>query len=303
MRKKIILFSIAVIVAILSIVFSLNKKSFSSVVYIESTMDNVVTAGSGFVYKIENGKDYILTSYHVISNKDDIIIYNENKKSAKAILINYDEYTDVALLEIEDALNLKEVKISSKVSDNSNIFIMGYPEGAKTITRGKVVSSNKTIEYYDSLNVIELKARTKLGNSGGPILNSKNEVIGIMFLRSTVDENLAYAIPISNAIDSLTNKINLGANMTNSTNLELLKENNIDTYGVKGVVVLYVYENYPLDESEILKGDIITKLNNNEVGNLDELQYALHQCKKGDTVSVEFYRNGILNRTYIVLNK
>ena len=96
----------------------------NSVVYIESIDEVSIRSGTGFVYKIDDNINYIVTSYHVIEGYNDIYIYNSNKKKVKANILNYDEYTDVAILTIEDKLDLKEIIIGDihKVKEQEEKF-------------------------------------------------------------------------------------------------------------------------------------------------------------------------------------
>ena len=210
--KKILIY-IGIVLFILSsfiTVLMSNKNDINdSVVYIECVDEVSVRSGTGFVYKADNGKNYILTSYHVIEGYNDIYVYNSNKEKIKAKILNYDEYTDIALLAIEDKLNLKEVVIgdSSKVKETDKVYAIGSLdlENLNSKSKGEIIDIKKeiTIETThgsSNLNTIELNIGVTYGNSGGPLLNKNNETIGMMFVKKE-NKNIAYALPINFVID------------------------------------------------------------------------------------------------------
>jgi len=292
------------------------ENAYDSVVYIESIDDETIKSGSGFVYKIKDGINYVVTSYHVIEGYTDIYIYNNNKDKAKAKILDYDEYTDIAILSIEDNLDLKEANIgnSGDINIDDKIYIVGTPidiSNINTISHGKISSANKekiitTTHGSSNLNTIQVKAKVDNGNSGGPLLNDNNEVIGMMFIKE--NDEVSYALPIDfvmNIVKRLENneleRPNLGAVMCNSTNIELLSEYEINVDNINGVVVLEVIDNYPLNIVGLLKGDIITKFNDIEISNVNELREELYKKTVGDIIVIEYYREGKYNTVEVKL--
>lgn len=205
MKKKIVVYFIIVLAALYICIYidavknHNNKNTYNSVVYIESYNDYQVTSGSGFTYKTNNGKNYILTAYHVIDSSDYIYIYNKQKKRAKANIVFIDEYNDIALLSIDDKLGLKDCKLgsSSKVNIGDEIYIIKTSIDSKDfikVTKGSILSLDSIEDIFD-YDSIELSVETEFGNSGGPLLNKNNEVIGMVFLKDK-DSNKSYVIPI-----------------------------------------------------------------------------------------------------------
>lgn len=311
---KKIMFYISIVLILGSLVLIFNKYSKNnindSVVYIESIDSDTIKSGSGFVYKVNGSSAYIITSYHVIEGYSYIYIYNKNKEKVKAEIINYDEYTDIAVLSINNSLGLKEINIgdSDKVNVNDEIYVIGTPidiENINTKVSGIVYNNKKEITINtthgsSNLEVIEVGAKIDYGNSGGPLLNSNYEVIGMMFVKDETSSNKGYALPFNFVIDIASKLINnelkrpnLGAVMCNTTNTELLNEYGISIDGVIGVVVLETNDLGVLYNLELKKADVITKLGDKKISNVNELREELYKKQVGSVIEIEYYRNGM----------
>lgn len=306
MKKRIIyIFILILIVLFCFITYKIINKNYieriyNSLVYIECVDDNSINSGSGFVYKIEDNKDYILTNYHVIAGYFDIYLYNINKKKVKAKLVNYDDNNDIAILVIDDVLDLKVANIDkySKVRPRDKVFTASFPLGIDN----SGINSGSVIELRNighNFKVIETSANIDFGSSGGALLNSNGKVIGMISLK---DNNNSFSIPIDfvmNIVEKLENKrlnnINLGAVFTNITNIELLQENDIEIVDINGVVIVKLDENGLLFKNSLKKGDIITKFNDVDINNVNDLKEEISNHKKGDVVSIEYYRSNKYN--------
>lgn len=320
MKKLLVYIGIVILILgslITVLIFNKKDNVYDSVVYVESIDEQSIRSGTGFVYKIEDGINYIVTSYHVIEGYSDIYVYNNDKDKVKASILNYDEYTDIAVLTINDSLGLKEISIgdSDKVKVNDKIYVVGTPldiNYINTKVEGKVTFVNKEITVdtthgSSNLDTIEVSADVDYGNSGSPLLNSDNEVIGMVFVKEE-NKDISYAIPI-NFVFKIVRKLenyeldrpNLGAVMCNSTNIELLNEYGISIDDIKGVVILDVTDLYPLDNIGLQKGDVITKFNNKEISNVNILREELYKKEIGDIVGIEYYRNGIYYKVDVEL--
>lgn len=181
---------------------------YNSVVYIESINEDTIKNGSGFVYKVDNNKNYIITSYHVIKGYEDIYVYNNEKQKQKASIVNYDEYADIAILSIENVLTLKDISIgdSNKVNIGDEIYVIGTPlsiDYINTISKGIVTYTNRKLIVGSDykFNTIQVDAKVDNGNSGGPLLNSSGEVIGMMFIKEESVDGISFALPINFVMD------------------------------------------------------------------------------------------------------
>ena len=151
MKKKLVYIGIVLLIlGSFVTVLIFNKDDVNdSVVYIECIDEVSVRSGTGFVYKVDSDKNYIVTSYHVIEGYNDIYVYNSDKKKIKASVLNYDEYTDIAILIIQDRLDLKQAKIgnTSKIKIEDRVIAIGNLD-LETINRknkGKIL--NNGVEY------------------------------------------------------------------------------------------------------------------------------------------------------------
>lgn len=310
MKKYLLYIGLLILVVLTFVLLCNQKETFNDcVVYIESKDEETIKSGSGFVYKVENNKNYIVTNYHVIEGYSDIYIYNKSKKRIKAEILNYDEYTDIAILIIDNKLNLKQIDIgnSDDIELNDNVRAIGTNdnlENINEISKGNVISLNKNITLETNhgnsyLEAIELSIDVSYGNSGGPLLNENNKVIGMMIAKEK-DKNIAYALPINYVMDMVTKlenqelyRPNLGAVMCNSTNTELLNEYGIQIKSVSGVVILNLNEKGLLYKKGLQIGDVITKFENDYIYDVNSLRSKLYQKQVGDMVEIEYYRDGI----------
>ena len=186
-----------------------------SAVYIEAYDDETIKSGSGFVYKVTDDKNYIITSYHVVSGYNNIFIYNTSKKKEKANVVAYNENADIAILSINDSLNLKEINIgnSDSIEISNDIYVFGTPlniDYISTLSKGIISFINREITVTTSYgknkyNTIQVDARVDEGNSGGPVLNNKGEVIGMMFVKEENVEGIGFALPINYVMDIVQN--------------------------------------------------------------------------------------------------
>lgn len=319
MKKILIYISIVLLILgsfIAVLIFNKNDIN-NSVVYIESIDEISVTSGTGFVYKVKDNKNYIVTSYHVVEGYNEIYVYNSDKKKTKAIILNYDEYTDIAVLKIQDKLNLKEIGIedSDKVNAHDKVKAIGNSlglENINNISHGKIINNKKevTIETargFSDLNTIEINIDVSYGNSGGPLLNKNNKVIGMMFVKEE-NKNIAYALPINFVMDMVrkleNNELqrpNLGAVMCNHTNTKLLNEYDISIENIKGVVLLELNKSGVLNKSGLQKGDVITEFNGIAISNVNQLRKELYKKEKGNVVQITYNRADVYHKINVEL--
>lgn len=319
MKKKIVYVClIIVLIGLTFIAYNQTIKNHSnSVVYIEAKNEVVLKNGFGFIYKIADNKNYILTNYHVVEETNDIYIYTAKNKKVKVFLLGYDEYTDIAILVLEGNFNLSTVTIgnSNEVEINDKIFVLGTPqkrENYNSKTKGIITKKTKEISVEMTsgtsiLDAIEFSADIDYGNSGSPLINEKNEVIGMVFVKEKT-KDIGYALPI-NYVMEIANKLeknelnrpSLGAVMCNSTNTEMLNKYNIDIVDITGVVLLDLNESGVLYQFGLNKGDIVTKFNNESNLNVNILKKELYLKEKGNTVNIEYYRDGNYNTIEIKL--
>ena len=310
-----------------SISSSVDKVYGSTVVVIASSKGKTISTGTGFIYKKKDGKAYIMTNNHVIDGADSVAVeFNDKNDTIEASIVGGDTYADIAVLTIKDD-NYTSVEIgdvdSLKLGDT--IFTVGSPMGVNykgTVTKGilsgkermvEVNLTGSTSDYY--MKVLQIDAAVNPGNSGGPLCDVSGNVIGIISLKIVKDEveGMGFAIPIEDALKyaSLIEdggeiaRPDLGVSMLDLSEEYLLWQNRITLPdGVsEGVAVVEVENGTPASKAGLKKGDIITKINDEDTGTLAEFRYELYKHDVGEKIKVTFYRNGKEQNAEVTLGK
>lgn len=264
--------------------------------------------GSGVIIS-EDG--YILTNNHIVSatskssfyqvsdaTKVTVKLYND-ETIYDAKIIGKDETTDLAVIKIEKTgLHAATLGNSDQLQVGEFSMAIGNPLGMEsTVTAGIISAVNRTITS-DGKNytVIQTDAAINSGNSGGALVNSKGEVIGINTLKlsGTGIEGIGFSIPINSTIDIYKQLISDGKVKRpyigisgRDINAETAKQYNL----VEGVYVVTVEDFSAAEKSGIKPYDIITEINGNKIKTMDELNDIKNKCNIGDTINLKVYRN------------
>ena len=289
------------------------KKVEDGVVFIsESNGLENESLGSGFIYKKKGKKAYILTNYHVVEGKN-ISITNSKKETTTGKILGVDQKLDLAVIEIDKKYAPKELKLgnSKHVKKGEEMFAIGTPLSDRyinTVTKGMISGLDRTVPtttdsseepLYDG---IQFDASVNPGNSGGPIFNTKGEVIGICTMKIILleVEGLGFAIPINQVKEQLSSlekgeyikHPELGITMVASSEKEVLQDYNIELETDKqGIVILDVKESSNAEE-KLLTGDLITKINQTKITETDDVKEILAKNKIGDTIHITVIRDG-----------
>lgn len=279
--------------------------------------------GSGIII---NSDGYIITNNHVVStessssyyeieeaSKMTVTLFNDTKEY-EAKIIGTDAYTDLAVIKI-DASNLELIPAILGNSDNVKVgefaMAIGCPLGLEsTVTSGIISAVNRTVQSDDGTEYvcIQTDAAINSGNSGGALVNSNGEVIGINTLKLSGAgvEGMGFAIPITSTADVIKQLIEYqtvkrpyigisGVAVDETT----AKRYNLPT----GVYVYTISENSPAKQAGLQKGDVITKIGETEVSTVSELNKVRNTYKIGDTVSLTIYRNGETSEIQVTLGE
>ena len=267
------------------------KKIFDSVVVIEGISNKqLISTGTGFVYKQTNKKSYIMTNHHV------------------------------------KILGVATLGNSEKMNVGDTVFTVGSPEGkdyAGTVTKGILsgkdrlvavaLSGSSASDYY--MKVMQTDAAINPGNSGGPICNINGEVIGItnMKLVDNSVEGMGFAIPIEDALyyAAMLEKGNdvirpyFGIGMLDIGDSYYLWQNGITIPKdvTSGVVISEVANNSPASRAGLKKGDIIISLAGEDIKSLAEFRYQLYRHKVGEEIVVKYIRDGKKQEVKVKLTK
>ncbi len=275
------------------------------------TTSEATASGSGIIIS-EDG--YILTNNHVVDSKSESTYYDISdatsvkvtlssgeKQTYDAKIVGKDSQTDLAVLKI-DAKNLVKAEFANSDSVKIGEFTMavGNPLAlGTTITCGVVSAINREVDDGEGnkFTCIQTDAAINSGNSGGALVNSKGQVIGINTLKvsSTGVEGIGFAIPINSTI-SVTEELKTYSKVRRpyigigGRNLkeDIAKAHNL----VAGVYVSNVEQFSAAEKAGIQIGDVITSIDGKEVKTMDELNEVKNTHKIGDKVSLKIYRDG-----------
>lgn len=304
-------------------------KVYDSVVVVEVYSNKqLVSTGTGFVYKKSNKKAYLMTNYHVISDGDTIKVLFTDDTELEATIVGGDVYSDIAVLSVadSDSISCAVMGDSSKSKVGDTVFTVGSPEGsdyAGTVTKGVLsakerlvevaLSNSQTSDYY--MEVLQTDAAINPGNSGGPICNTNGEVIGITNMKLVDDtvEGMGFAIPIEEALevasllesDGKISRPYIGISMLDISNSYYLWQagiivpSNIE----EGIAVYNVENNSPASVAGLKKGDIIIELAGVKVGSLAEFRYELYKHSPQEEVEITFVRDSKVQTTKLTLGK
>jgi S1-C subfamily serine protease len=276
--------------------------------------------GSGFVI---DKAGHIVTNYHVIEGADQIEVSFSNQDTLRATLVGSDPSTDIAVLRVEASsrgLTPLTFGDSGGVRVGDPVVAIGNPFGLARTTTAGIVSAvqERTITApngYPIDHVIQTDAQINQGNSGGPLLNHRAQVIGVNSQiapapGSTGNVGIAFAVPSNTVKEVVAQLIATGKvdraflGISGSTVTEELarvfrlpvdagvlvetvgQDTAADRAGVRGGSDTTVVAG----ESYTLGGDVIVALGGRRVSSLEELRDALADHKPGDTVKVELYR-------------
>ena len=186
------------------------EKVYDSVVVVESYNKNqLYSTGTGFVFKTDDKKAYILTNHHVIESSTSVKVVFTDNKSKEVEVVGSDAYSDIAVLSVdkEDIIAVAQIGSSEELKVGDTAFAVGAPLDSSayawTVTRGVISGKNRTVQTSSQvMEVLQTDTAINSGNSGGPLCNSNGEVIGVtnMKLASSSIEGMGFAIPIETAI-------------------------------------------------------------------------------------------------------
>ena len=286
--------------------------------------------GSGFVV---DKQGTILTNAHVVSGADSVTVsFSEDGEAVDAEVKGVDPSTDLAVLQIDpgDVENLTPMPLgdSSQVEVGDPVVAIGNPFGfQRTVTTGIVSALQRQINAPNGFpirNIIQTDASINPGNSGGPLLDSDGRVIGINSQIATGGTSqgsvgIGFAVPINTAKALLPDlrqgdeieRAYLGVTMAD-VNEDVAKQ--LDLPVDRGALVQQAVENGPADDAGLRGstgsdtsgnvtggGDVLVKVDGEEIENGDDVAAAIEDDQPGDTVEVEYYRGDELKTTEVKL--
>ncbi len=297
------------------------KKTADSVV--EISTESVVTgsfaqqyvqqgAGSGVIISQDG---YILTNNHVINGANSVKVRLRDSTEYDATIIGSDSDNDIALLKV-NATGLSPATFgdSNSLAVGDYVVAIGNPLGelGGTVTDGIISALARKVTIEDTqMTLLQTNAQVNPGNSGGGLFNANGELVGIVNAKqsATEVEGIAFAIPINNVLDILsdlkeygyvTGKVDLGIDFTDITSDETAFY-----YGVNqtGCYVLSVDSGSNAEKAGVTRGDLVTKVNDTDVSSSSDITDALEKAEVGDTVTFTVSRRGTSKTISFVLEE
>ena len=280
------------------------------------TREVPVGTGSGFIW---DKAGHIVTNFHVVAGQGGVPVSAQvtlwDHKAYAATVVGVSPDNDLAVLRINaDAAKLRPVIVgaSHDLLVGQQVFAIGDPYGLdQTLTTGIVSALGRTIRSpsdHAISNVIQTDAAINPGNSGGPLLDSAGRLIGVnsaIISPSGSSAGIGFAIPVDTVNRIVPQLIRNGRVVRPRMGIRTSDQFTrfVDQQlGVSGVVILRVEPNSPAaqaglhetrrTQTGILPGDIIQKVNDQQIANSEQLDSALENFKPGDTVTLTIYRDG-----------
>ncbi len=258
------------------------------------------TLGSGVIVSAQ-GQGYVLTNNHVIAHATDIQVLLYDGRIAKAMLVGADEETDLAVLKI-DASNLPVIHMADQQQLRAGdvALAIGNPLGLnQTVTMGIVSAVGRQLNSASAEDFIQTDAAINLGNSGGALINTEGELIGINTLligKASGAEGIGFAIPVATAKKVLDQIIATGHVVRGWIGADYafvpVAANSGLPAAARGAQVTNVYPNGPAAQAGIQLHDILLRIGTDDI--LDPADLRRHEAvlKPGSQVEVSGLRNG-----------
>lgn len=255
---------------------------------------------------IVDSKGYILTNSHVVSDGQAVdvkVLFNDGSTTQGKVLWN-DAKLDLAMVKVDKTgLTAAELGDSDQVRVGDIAIAIGNPLGLefqKSVTQGIISGLDRTISTEETTmtGLIQTDASINAGNSGGPLLNSSGEVIGINTAKASEGEGLGFSIPINTAkpiIESIIKngsyeKVTLGIKGTDASTYA--KYSNQQLSSEDGVYVSEVVSGSAAEKAGVKSGDIITKIDDTDLSVMSDLTKHLYNYTTGDSATLVVNRNG-----------
>lgn len=275
-----------------------------SVVSITTKLYGGSSSGTGVVLSA-NG--YIVTNYHVIENAQSINVLLTDNRQFAARIVGSDPVSDLAVLSVEaDDLVSAQFGDSDSLRVGDAVVAIGDPLGVEyrgTMTNGIISAINRNVSVNGrTMNLIQTNAALNSGNSGGPLINSCGQVIGIntikigAFADSAGVEGLGFAIPSATVKDIVTQIISQGY-VSGRPRLGITGES-ISLFYQRyyrlpaGLFVTDIAPGSNVEKAGLEVGDVLISVDGNKVYSQNDLDTLLYQYSAGDVVTLVIYRSG-----------
>lgn len=261
--------------------------------------ENDHSLGSGFIISADG---YIVTNHHVIDQADEVIVRLDDRRELKAKVIGSDQLSDTALIKIE-ASGLKPLPIGSSAQMKAGEWVLaiGSPFGFDySVTAGIVSAKGRSLMNQNYVPFIQTDVAVNPGNSGGPLLNLKGEVVGVnsqIFSNTGGFMGLSFAIPIELVLD-VVDQLKAGGQVSRGWLGVMIQEvtrelaESFDMDRPRGALVSKIVEDGPAEEAGIKVGDIIIEFNGEPIESSSMLPPLVGRVRSGESATVKLLREG-----------
>ena len=265
------------------------------------------SVGSGIIIGQTDSELLILTNNHVVEGNEKLTVSFVDNESVEANVKGTDSTKDLAVVAVKisdvkdstmDEIAVATMGDSSKLEVGEQVIAIGNALGyGQSVTSGIVSATERTLDGYEGGTLIQTDAAINPGNSGGALLNSNGEVIGINTAKVATDsvEGMGYAIPISDASDTIQNLMN----QETKTKVSEAEQGYLGIQGVDvsdesakmynmptGVYFSDVVKNGGAQQAGLTKGSVITGLEGTTISDMNSLKEQLQYYRVGDKVKV-----------------
>lgn len=273
------------------------------------------SSGSGVIISNDG---YIITNNHVIEEGDEIEVTLNDKREYKANVVGIDTSTDLALIKVQDKKVNDLPFVSFGNSDSLRVgewvLAVGNPFNLEsTVTAGIVSAKGRNINILDDAysieSFIQTDAAVNPGNSGGALVNTNGELVGIntaIITRSGRYEGYSFAVPANLARKVVRDLKDFGEVQRGilGVGIEQVTSKRADELGLSSIEGIYITRVTPdsgADEAGMERGDVIISINGIKTSTMPELQEQIGRYRPGNTIEVEYIRKGKKGKTKITL--
>ncbi len=256
--------------------------------------------GSGVIVDADEG--YILTNAHVVMDADSVEITTKDQRKFKAQWVRTDPQTDLAVVKVQpDRLREARLGDSDRMQIGDWVLAIGAPEGLEqTVTAGIISAKGRTTGRGGYENFLQTDAAINHGNSGGPLVNMKGEIIGIntaIISRAGASAGLGLSIPSNMARDIMSQLIEKGE-VTRGflgvriQNVDQDLAESFDLPHSRGALIAQVAPGTPAQQAGLKPGDFITAIDDEAIENVNDLRNQVASIEPGTTSRFVVYRDG-----------
>ncbi|MEC3907656.1 trypsin-like peptidase domain-containing protein [Tamlana sp. 2201CG12-4] len=299
------------VVHVKNVTLSSGQMTFQDFFYGRSTPRTQVGTGSGVII---NSNGYIITNNHVINNAQELSVTLNNNKTYTAELVGTDPKTDIALLKIDADEELPYVVFAD--SDTAKIgewvLAVGNPFNlTSTVTAGIISAKSRDLSGISKQSFIQTDAAVNPGNSGGALVNTNGELVGInTAISSQTGSYIGYSFAVpSNIAKKVIEDIMEYGNVQNGIlgieggALNSVMAEEIGVNDTEGVYIANVVNGSGADKAGLEKGDIIKEIDNIKISKFSDLTGHISSKRPDDVVSLKLSRDGTIRTVNVTLAK